>query len=132
MLNGAILCIDDEDIILDSLHEQLEKFFGSCYLYETAENAEEGLEIIEELRKDEIKILIIVTDWLMPGMNGDEFLIKVHRKYPSIVKIMLTGQANDEAINRAKKYANLFGVLYKPWSEDELFNIIKSGLNKNE
>jgi CheY-like chemotaxis protein len=132
MINGAILCVDDEDIILDSLHEQLEKYFGAGYLYETAENAEEGLEIIEELRKDEIKILIIVTDWLMPGMNGDEFLIKVHRKYPSIVKIMLTGQANEEAINRAKKYAGLFGVLYKPWSEDELFNIIKSGLTKNE
>jgi CheY-like chemotaxis protein len=132
MINGAILCVDDEDIILDSLHEQLEKYFGAGYLYETAENAEEGLEIIEELLKDGIKILIIVTDWLMPGMSGDEFLIKVHEKYPSIVKIMLTGQANEEAINKAKNHADLFGVLYKPWSEDELFNIIKSGLNKNE
>ena len=132
MVNGAILCVDDEDIILDSLHEQLEKYFGPSYLYETAENAEEGLEIIEELHKDEIKILIIVTDWLMPGMNGDEFLIRVHEKYPSIVKIMLTGQANEAAINKAKKHADLFGVLYKPWSEDELFNIIKSALSKNE
>ena len=132
MVNGAILCVDDENIILDSLHEQLEKYFGIDYLYETAENAEEGLEIIEELIKDEIKILIIVTDWLMPGMNGDEFLIRVHEKYPSIVNIMLTGQANDEAINKAKKHAGLFGVLYKPWSEDELFNIIKSALSKNE
>jgi CheY-like chemotaxis protein len=132
MVYGAILCVDDEDIILDSLHEQLEKYFGMDYLYETAESAEEGLEIIEELLKDGIKILIIVTDWLMPGMSGDEFLIKVHEKYPSIVKIMLTGQANEEAINKAKNHADLFGVLYKPWSEDELFNIIKSGLNKNE
>lgn len=132
MVNGAILCVDDENIILDSLCEQLEKNFGTDYLYETAENAEEGLEIIEELIKDEIKILIIVTDWLMPGMNGDEFLIRVHGKYPSIVKIMLTGQANEEAINKAKKHAELFGVLYKPWSEDELLNIIKSALSKNE
>ncbi len=132
MVYGAILCVDDENIILDSLQEQLEKYFGTDYLYETAENAEEGLEIIEELLKDEIKILIIVTDWLMPGINGDEFLIKVHEKYPLIVKTILTGQANEEAINKAKKYADLFGVLYKPWSEAELFNIIKSALNKNE
>ena len=89
-------------------------------------------EIKDHFSKDEIKILIIVADWLMPGMNGDEFFIKVHRKYPSIVKIMLTGQANEEAINRAKEHADLFAVLYKPWSEDELFNIIKSGLSKNE
>jgi len=132
MLNGAVLCVDDENIILDSLQEQLEKYFGTEYLFETAESAEEGLEIIEELIKDGIKILIIVTDWLMPGMNGDEFLIRVHEKYPSIVKIMLTGQANEAAINKAKKHADLFGVLYKPWSEDELFNIIKSALSKNE
>ncbi len=132
MINGAILCVDDETIILDCLREQLEKYFGNAYLYETAENAEEGMEIIEDLRNDEIKILIIVTDWLMPGMNGDEFLIKVHEKYPSIVKIILTGQANEQAINRAREHAGLLGVLYKPWSEDELFNIIKTGLSKNE
>ena len=132
MANAAILCVDDESIILESLNEQLEKYFGPDYLYEAAESAEEGLEIIEELLKDEIKILIIVADWLMPGMNGDEFFIKVQKKYPSIVKIMLTGQANEEAINRAKEHADLFAVLYKPWSEDELFNIIKSGLSKNE
>ena len=132
MAANAILCVDDESIILDSLQEQLEKYFGNDYIYETAENAEEGMELIEELLEDEIKILIIVTDWLMPGINGDEFLIKVHQKYPSIVNIMLTGQANEEAINKAKKYANLFAVINKPWSEDELFRIIKSGLKKNE
>jgi CheY-like chemotaxis protein len=132
MAGNAILCVDDENIILDSLKEQLEKYFGYDYLYETAENGEEGLELIEELLEDEIKILIIVSDWLMPGINGDEFLIKVHQKYPSIVKIMLTGQANEEAINKAKKHADLFAVINKPWSEDELFRIIKSGLTKNE
>ncbi len=132
MANAAIICVDDESIILESLNEQLEKCFGPDYLYETAESAEEGLEIIEELLKDEIKILIIVADWLMPGMNGDEFFIKVHDKYPSIVKIMLTGQANDKAIKRAREHADLFAVLYKPWSEEELFNIIKSGLSKYE
>jgi len=132
MVNPAILCVDDENIILDSLKEQLEKYFGNDYVYETAENAEEGLELIEELLEDEIKILIIVSDWLMPGINGDEFLIKVHQKYPSIVKILLAGQANEEAINKAKKHANLFAVLNKPWSQDELFKLIKSGLRKNE
>lgn len=129
---NAIICVDDENIILDSLKEQLEKYFGNDYIYETAENGEEGLELIEELLEDEIKILIIVTDWLMPGINGDKFLIKVHQKYPSIVKIMLTGQANEEAINNAKKNADLFAVINKPWAEDELFEIIKSGLKENE
>lgn len=128
----AILCVDDETIILDSLNEQLKKHFGYNYIYETAESAEEGIEIIEELVQHEIKNIIIVSDWLMPKMKGDEFLIKVHEKYPSFVKIMLTGQANEEAINRAKKHADLFAVIHKPWSEDELYNTINSVLTRNE
>ena len=132
MATTAILCVDDETIILDSLNEQLKKHFGYDYIYETAENAEEGMEIIEEFVQYEIKNIIIVSDWLMPEMKGDEFLIRVHEKYPYIVKIMLTGQANEDAINRAKKHADLFAVIHKPWSEDELYNIIKSALKKNE
>lgn len=132
MEKKAILCVDDESIILESLQEQLQKHFGSEYDYETAENAEEGLEIIEELAKDGVKILIIVSDWLMPGTKGDEFLIKVHQKFPSIVKVMLTGQANEDAIKKAKDEADLFAVLHKPWSDEELFSIINSGLKKNE
>ncbi len=132
MNKKAILCVDDEDIILESLNEQLKKIFGEDFLYETAENAEEGMEIIEELIKDGIKNIIIVTDWLMPGTKGDEFLINVHEKYPSIVKILLTGQANEEAINRAKEKADLFAVIHKPWVEEDLYNIIKTGLDIND
>ncbi len=131
MATTAILCVDDENIILESLNEQLINHFGYEYMYETAETAEEGLEIIEELVKYEIKNIIIVSDWLMPEMKGDEFLIKVHEKYPSFIKIILTGQANENAIKRAKKYADLFAVIHKPWSEDELYNTIKSALTKN-
>jgi CheY-like chemotaxis protein len=101
-------------------------------LYEIAENAEEGLEIVDELASDGIKILIIVSDWLMPGIKGDEFLIRVHQRFPSIVKVLLTGQANEDAIKRAEKDAELFAVIHKPWSDTELINIIKAGLKKNE
>jgi CheY-like chemotaxis protein len=132
MKKCAILCVDDEQIILESLQEQLENHFGNDYVYEMAENATEGFEIIDELVKDGIKILIIVSDWLMPGIKGDEFLIQVHEKYPGIVKVILTGQANEDSLKRAKEEANLHAVLYKPWSDSELFNIIKSGLEKNE
>jgi len=65
----------------------------------------------------------------MPGIKGDEFLVQVHKKYPGIVKVMLTGQANDEAIKRARDEANLFSFIPKPWNEEELIRIIDSGLN---
>ncbi|WP_413168386.1 response regulator [Capilliphycus salinus ALCB114379] len=129
MSEKAILCVDDEAIILESLKEQLKRRFGSQYLYEMAESVEEAWEIIEELQEDEIEILMIISDWLMPETKGDEFLIKVHKKYPQILTVMLTGQADNLAVQRAQDQANLYSCLYKPWSEEELVNIISSALN---
>ena len=128
----AILCIDDEPIILDSLKEQIEKSFGSNLIYETAENADEGLEILEELRENDIDVLIIVSDWLMPGKKGDEFLVEAHAKYPQIVPIMLTGHATEEAIDNAKKNANLYSCIQKPWNENQLIVTLKNALRKFE
>lgn len=128
----AIICVDDESIILDSLREQLQKHFGDAYLYETAESAEEALEILEDLEDDEIEIAIIVCDWLMPGMKGDQFLLQVDLKYPRVVKVLLTGQARQESIDRLKELADQFTLVPKPWNKDELVSIIKSGLKENE
>ena len=129
MTKPVILCVDDEKVILDSLKIQLKKEFQDTYLYEAAESADEALEIIEELQEDEMTILVIVSDWLMPGMKGDEFLIEVHKRFPKIVKIMLTGQADEQSIEQAKKYANLHSCLHKPWNNEDLIENIKSGLS---
>ncbi|MGA0611228.1 response regulator [Caldimonas sp. KR1-144] len=128
MSRSAILCVDDETLILDSLKEQLLRLFGNRYLYETATDAAEAWEVIDELSREGIDLLVIVSDWLMPGVRGDEFLAQVHRRYPSIVKVMLTGQADAEAIERARREANLHACLHKPWSERELAQVIESAL----
>ena len=126
----TILCVDDEKVVLKSLKRQLKQAFGNTYQYEIAENAGEALELIEELVEDNFSIILIVSDWLMPGMKGDEFFIKVHQQFPNIIKIMLTGQADEEAVERAQEQANLHCCLSKPWSEAELVEAIKSGLAK--
>ena len=130
MAKPVILCVDDERVILDSLKTQLKAAFGNVYLYEVAENAEEALELIEELNQDDINIILIVSDWLMPGMKGDEFLIQVHQFFPKIVKIMLTGQADYHAIERVSKTANLYRCLSKPWSENELIETLQAALQR--
>ena len=58
---------------------------------------------------------MVVSDWLMPGIKGDELLIKVHQKYPKIITVMLTGQADVDAVERAVEEADLYCCLYKPW-----------------
>ncbi|MGD1715721.1 response regulator [Hydrocoleum sp. CS-953] len=126
----AIICVDDEMPILKALKEQLQRGFGNKYIYEMAQSAEEAWDVIDELEEEGVKILAIVSDWLMPNTKGDVFLTQVHQRFPEIVTVMLTGQADEEAIERAKKKANLYACLYKPWSEDELQQIISQALNK--
>lgn len=130
MSKPVILCVDDERVVLQSLRTQLQEAFGDTYLYEIAEDANEALDVINELNEEELSIILIVSDWLMPGMNGDEFLIRVHQQFPNIITIMLTGQADQVSIERAKEEANLHCCLFKPWSEEELVQTIKSGLAK--
>jgi DNA-binding NtrC family response regulator len=132
MRKKALICVDDEPIILDSLREQLEKHYGDQYIYETADSAEEALEIIDELDDDNIEIAIIVSDWLMPGMKGDKFLLNVDLKYPRVVKVLLTGQADQKSIATLEELADRFALIPKPWNKDELINVIKTGLENNE
>lgn len=130
MVKPVILCVDDEVVVLNSLKIELKKEFEEAYLYEMAESADEAMEIIDEFQEKKFNILVIVSDWLMPGIKGDEFLIRVHEKYPNIIKVMLTGQADETAIERAVNQANLHACLYKPWTSQELIETIKSGLKK--
>ena len=128
MRKSAILCVDDEVIILTTLKEQLRRHFGERYLYETASNAREAWEVIDELCADDIDVLVIVSDWLMPGIKGDEFLAQVHQRHPKIVTVLLTGQADEASIERARRDANLHACLHKPWSESDLTRVVESAL----
>lgn len=127
-MKKAILCVDDEHMILASLRDQLSDHFGDRYLYEFAESAEEAWEIIEEFEEDAVNILIIVSDWLMPGVKGDEFLIQLHQRFPKAIKVMLTGQADEAAIQRAKEEANLYCSMAKPWEKDTLLTTLETAL----
>ena len=130
MNKSAIICVDDDPTILIALKAQLKTEYKNRFLFEFAESGDEGLEILDEFSDDGINTAIILSDWLMPDMRGDEFLIKVHKKYPQIVKILLTGQADSDAIKNAEKHADLFSYLKKPWDKTELFNTIESGLKQ--
>ncbi len=127
MEKKTILCVDDEKAILSSLKSQLRSALGSQFNIEAADSPSEGLEIVEDYSK-EGGIHIIVSDWLMPGMKGDEFLAEVHEKYPGIVNIILSGQVDEETISSAFEKANLFKCLKKPWKREELLTVVRQGL----
>ncbi len=128
MSHLAILCVDDQKVILDSLKEQLKRNLKGIYELEIAESAEEALEILEELTEERVEVALIISDQIMPGMKGDELLIKVHQLYPQIIKIMLTGQADARAVGNVVNKANLYRYLDKPWEETDLILTVKEAL----
>ena len=130
MNKKAIICIDDEQIILDALETQLRRKFGKDFYYEFAESAEEALEIIDELIEEGYTIVMIISDQIMPGMTGDQFLINVHKKHPAPIKMLLTGQASMESAVNAINNANLYRYLTKPWSEEDLLLTVDKGLEQ--
>ena len=125
---GVLRCVDDEIIVLTALKDQLRRAFGNDFHIDVAESAEEALELLDELAEQGHRLLVIVSDWLMPGMKGDDFLVEAHKRFPTVVKIMLSGQAEQAAVDRAKKEAGLHEFLAKPWNAAELVESINQGL----
>ena len=125
MSSKAILCVDDEVIVLLSLRQELKKTFGDTFIYEQATNAEIALEIIDELYGENIRIILIISDWLMPGMKGDEFLELVNNKHPDIKAIMITGQADEEVLEKMEQNSYMISIMKKPWDSRELIKLIE-------
>lgn len=125
---GIIVCVDDEQIILNALQKQITRRFGDDFIYEFCESAEEALEVIDEVITYRSELLMVISDQIMPGLKGDEFLIQIHENYPNSVNILLTGQAGVESGINAINNANLFRYHTKPWNESDLLNSIEKGL----
>lgn len=122
-LQEVIICVDDEKVILDSLRTMLLRNLGKEYEFEFAESCEEVFEIIKGLGRNQ-QLYLIITDWHMPRMKGDELLSKIKADHPSIKTIMLSGYADSSAVQVAKDNMLLDYFLAKPWEEKELIDLI--------
>lgn len=125
---ATILCVDDEKTILDALKEQLNRYFKREYTIETAENGEKALEIFKELVEENLEVPVIISDHIMPGMKGDELLKQIYLLNPRIKKILLTGQADADAVGRAVNYASLYRYISKPWEQHDLTLTIQEAI----
>lgn len=120
-----IICVDDEKIVLDSLNSQLTRNFGNKYNYEFAESAEEALELIDNISTDSEEIIyVVISDWLMPGMKGDELLLEVQNKLDNVKTILLTGHIDSKVIKELENSNKAIKFIYKPWNENDLVALI--------
>ncbi|MDX2063095.1 MAG: response regulator [Bacteroidia bacterium] len=115
-----ILCVDDEKVVLTSLIGQLNNAFGTQYIYEGFTSPEEALEYLDELKEEGAAPDLIISDWLMPRLRGDEFLIRARHMFPDTRLMMLSGHADPTSVERAVHEAGLFRFMTKPWDKEDL------------
>lgn len=108
----SILFVDDEPNVLAALRRV---FRRENYNLLFAGNATEALALLETQL-----VQLVVSDFLMPGMNGSEFLAQVRERWPDTLRIMLTGQAGTEAVMGSVKDGAVYRFILKPWNDDDL------------
>lgn len=118
---ARVLILDDEDIVLESLSSFLE--LETDYEILTFSTPSDALTSLGHAPVD-----IVISDFLMPEMNGHEFLAEVKKLYPRVPRVLLTGYADKDNAIRAINELDLFQYLEKPWDNERLRLIIRNGI----
>lgn len=121
-MDNTILIVDDEKDVISALQRSL---LEENYIIFTAGSGAEGLDLI---RSNKIKL--VISDEMMPGMSGSEFLAELKRMYPDTTRIMLTGHASIEAAMRAVNNGEIYRFFSKPWNDIELKLAIRLAIEK--
>jgi len=120
---ATIVLVDDEEMVLTSLNSFLT--LETDYDVYTFTSAKEALKFVEESEVD-----IVISDYLMPEMDGITFLGQVRNIKPEIPRIILTGYADKENAIKAINEVGLYQYIEKPWDNDDLLIILRNGLEK--
>ncbi len=127
--SGIILCVDDDSTVLSALRTVMAANFGQHMHVEFAESGEEALEIEADLRAQGRELSLIISDFMMPGLRGDELLARLHDRSPNTIKILLTGQSDMSGVKRAINDANLYRFLEKPFLNEDIVLTVRAAIH---
>ena len=119
--NATVVLVDDEEMVLTSLSSFLT--LETEYDVNTFTSAKEALEFIKTNDVD-----IVISDYLMPEMDGITFLAHVKEVKPEIPRIILTGYADKENAIKAINEVGLYQYIEKPWDNDDLLIILRNAI----
>jgi len=119
-----ILFVDDEPNVLQSIRRSLRKQFS----LDTADGGEAALKMLGENGS----YAVIVSDMRMPGMNGVELLAETKKRWPDTVRIMLTGNADQQTAVDAVNHGDVFRFLNKPCDAENLAKTVTAGIRQHE
>ncbi len=120
---NVILLVDDEEMVVTSIKSFLT--LETDYEVVAFTSPKEALEFVRKNKVD-----LVISDYLMPDIDGIEFLGQVKVIQPEATRILLTGYADKENAIKAINDVGLYQYIEKPWENDDLRLIIRNGLEK--
>lgn len=120
---NVVLLVDDEEMVVTSIKSFL--MLETDYEVVSFTSPREALEYVKTNKVD-----LVISDYLMPDMDGIEFLAEVKDIQPEATRVLLTGYADKENAIKAINDVGLYQYIEKPWENEDLKLIIRNGLEK--
>ena len=108
----TVLCVDDEKNILQALKRLLRR---EGYRVLTATSGHAGLDLLASNA-----VQVVICDQRMPEMNGIDFLAQVKERFPEVIRIVLTGYTDIDAISESINKGHIYKFFLKPWDDQQL------------
>ncbi len=126
-MSRTIMVVDDETMITTTLSTMFKLMLKeNVIVYNDVEQALNCAELKNN------RVDLIISDFMMPKMNGLEFLKNVREQCPDTVTILLTGYADKENAIRSINEIGLYYYLEKPWNNNDMIKVVRNGLEKKE
>jgi len=126
MTKPIIMTIDDEPHVLNAIARDLQEHYQSEYRIVKASSGTEALETVQEFKRRNDSIALLLVDQRMPSMSGVEFLVEAIKLYPETKRVLLTAYADTDAAISSINAVGLDYYLMKPWDppEERLFPVL--------
>ncbi len=115
-----ILVVDDEQNNLDVVTRVFRREFHVL----TATSGEQGLEIL----KQNMDVILVISDQRMPGLSGSQFLSEVFKIAPETMRVMMTGYADHDAVVEAVNLGKVWSYIRKPVAADQLRETVQNSV----
>jgi two-component system chemotaxis response regulator CheY len=121
-----IIYVDDQREVLTTLSKDLQVFEQHVNV-EECESADEAMDVINDIDAEGDLVAVIISDHIMPGKNGVEFLSEINKdsRFSHTRKMLLTGQATHKDTIKAINQANIEKYIEKPWKPENLVEDVK-------